>query len=93
MGWAGAVGADNGEFSVVHEVGVHRDDRIVLGQSAEEADPTLSCRHQERLFLCRPRCGRGHHGVRPPAVSQLEDRVNDIRVGDHVDVYVNHTIG
>src|SRR6185436_105530 len=77
--WAGAVCAHDHQLAVVNDVGVQSNDRVVLGQAAEEADPAPGSHHAQRLLLGRTRCSSSDYHVRTAAVGQLEHSVD--RVG------------
>src|SRR6266567_1409994 len=81
VGRAGAVSAHDGQLAVVHEVRVAVDERLVLREAAEEADPAPAGGHPYRLLL-RGAGGRGgDHDVRPAPVGELEQLIHRVGVG------------
>src|SRR5690606_31410764 len=78
VGGAGPVGADQGQLLVVDAVGVDGDDRVVLGQPAEQADPAPGRDEALRLLLRRARRGRGDRDVRAAAAGELADLLHHV---------------
>ena len=78
VGGGGAVGADDRQLAVVHEVRVERDDRVVLRQAAEEADATLPRDVPNRLLLGHAGGGGGDGHVDATTVREVEDRLDDV---------------
>ena len=81
------------QLAVVDQVGVGLDERVVLGEAAEEGDPALAGGHRDRLLLGHVGGGGGDDDVGAAAAGQLHHRLDDVDLTRVDDVIGGDGVG